>query len=118
MKVMIPMDEDRQNVCVSFGRAPFFMLHDIDTNETIFLKNPAADAAGGAGTKSAQFVVDHGADAIITVRCGENAAEVCNAAEIAIYKANGTDANANLAAWKENKLEKLTHFHAGFHGIQ
>ena len=54
---------------------------------------------------------------LITVRCGENAAKVFQAAGISIRKALEGDAAANLAALAMDKLPELTHFHAGFHGI-
>ena len=116
MKIAIPLDENKTDVCVSFGRAPYFLIKDTETGKTDIKENPAADAEGGAGIKAAQFVVDEEADVLITVRCGENAAEVFNAAEIAIYKSEGPNAEENIKAFQEEKLAKLTHFHAGFHG--
>lgn len=118
MKVMIPLDEDKKTVCVSFGRAPFFMIYDTETRVTEYVKNPGAEAQGGAGIKAAQCVVDHGGEVLITVRCGENAAEVFKAAGIKIYKSVNKEAKTEIKALLENKLEELTHFHAGFHGLQ
>lgn len=118
MKIAVPTDENKTDVCVSFGRAPYFLFYDTETKDTEILENPAAQAEGGAGLKAAQFVADNGAEVLITIRCGENAAEVLKEAEISIYKAEGSDAAANLAAYEGGKLSKLTHFHAGFHGIQ
>ena len=118
MKIMIPVDDDRRSVCVSFARAPYWLVHDSDTDATEVLENPAADAEGGAGPMAAQFVLDCEADAVITVRCGENAAKVLQAAEVAIYKNEGSDGMQNLALLLEGKLTKLEHFHAGFHGHQ
>ncbi len=118
MKIAIPVDESRENVCVSFGRAPYFMLKDTETGEVSVEVNPAAQAEGGAGLKAAQFVVDSGAAVLITIRCGENAAEVMKAADIAVYKAEGENAAANAEAFEAQKLEELTHFHAGYHGIR
>ena len=115
MKIVIPLDENKQDICVSFGRAPYFLFSQ-DGNQEI-LENPAAQAQGGAGLKAAQFVVDNGADVLITVRCGQNAADVFTAAEMKIYKAEGSSAQGNLTAFEEKKLEPLTHFHAGFQGI-
>ena len=117
MKIMLPLDEDQRSVCPSFARAPFFLLHDTATGESRSLDNPAAQADSGAGLQAAQFVVDSGAEVLITVRCGENAAKVFQAAGISIRKALETDAAANLAALAADKLPELTHFHAGFHGI-
>lgn len=117
MKIAIPVDENKTDVCVSFGRAPYFMVCDTETGASELLENPAAEAQGGAGVKAAQFVVDVGADTLVTVRCGENAAQAMQAAEIKIYKSEGSSAAENAAACKEGKLAPLTHFHAGFHGI-
>ncbi len=116
MIVAIPTDEDRKTVCVSFGRAPYFLFHNFDTKESVAQANPAAQAQGGAGIQAAQFVVDRRADAVITVRCGQNSAEVLQAAGIAVYQAAGSAVDENLKALAEGKLAVLTHFHAGFHG--
>lgn len=118
MRIAIPVDENKVDVCVSFGRAPYFLFHDTETGVDEIKENPAAQAQGGAGIKAAQFAVDEGANVVITVRCGQNAADVFQAAEIQIYKAEGSGAAENLTAYQENRLSQLTHFHAGFHGIQ
>jgi len=117
MIVVIPVDDDKETLCVSFGRAPYFMFVDSDNEEIAIKENPAADTPGGAGIKAAQFIVDNNADVLITVRCGENAAEVFRAANISIYKAAHGTARENYRFYKGEKLEALTQFHAGFHGI-
>lgn len=116
MKVAIPLDENKQDVCVAFARAPYFLFAENGTEEVV--ENPAAQAEGGAGLQAAQFLVDHQVGALITVRCGENAAEVFQAAEIKIYKAEGKTARENLEAFGREELAPLTHFHAGYHGIR
>ena len=120
MIVAIPVNENsaQPSICVSFGRAPWFYVYDTQTDASQTLANPAANAEGGAGVKAAQFVVDQNANVLITVRGGENAAEVLLAADILIYKAQGSMAQENLAAFLEGKLEKLQSFHAGFHHEQ
>lgn len=118
MKIAIPVDEDKKSICVSFARAPYFMMVD-ETDEKIeIVENMAAFAQGGAGLKAAQFLVDQNVQSLITVRCGENSAQVLQAANIAIYKSENTDAKQNIQLFKEKKLAPLTHFHAGFQGIQ
>lgn len=32
MKIAIPVDEDKNMVCVTFGRAPYFMIYDTETD--------------------------------------------------------------------------------------
>ena len=116
MKAAIPLDENKQDVCPTFGRAPYFMLWE-DGEEQV-LPNPAADTQGGAGLQAAQFIADQGVSTLVTPRCGQNAAEVFNAAGIAIYKSQGSDARENMQALQAGKLDKLTHFHGGYQGIR
>lgn len=118
MKIAIPVDENKSGstVCVSFGRAPFFLLYDTESKQADVLVNTAADSEGGAGLKAAQLIVDNGADTLLTVRCGQNAADVLAAAQIKIYKTGSGTAQDNLAAYAEGKLDVMTQFHAGFHG--
>ena len=120
MITAIPVNENGESasVCVSFGRAPFFLFYGTETGKSETVVNEAANAQGGAGIKAAQVVVDRGAKALITPRCGENAAQVLKAAGIEIYKSSGGDAGQNLADLKAGRLELLNNFHPGFHGKQ
>ena len=114
MKIAIPVDDG--NICVSFGRTPYFMLYDTENNESRFINNSAANSQGGAGIKAAQIIVDNNADVLITPRCGQNAAEVLIAANVKIYKALNNSIEENLTEFKNDKLSILTEIHAGFHG--
>ena len=118
MIIAIPVDEKniKGNVCVSFGRAPYFMFYDTDKNESDFVYNNAADSQGGAGIKAAQVIVDNNADVLITPRCGDNAAEVLKTADITIYKSKSNSIEDNLKDYKEKRLNLLTEIHSGFHG--
>ncbi|MBQ6404068.1 MAG: NifB/NifX family molybdenum-iron cluster-binding protein [Oscillospiraceae bacterium] len=114
MKIAIPLDENRTDVCPVLARAPFFLFWE-DGQETI-AENPAAQAQGGAGIQAAQFLADSAINVLITPRCGQNAAEVFSAAQIQIYHSVGSAAADNIAAYREGRLEELTRFHGGFHG--
>ena len=117
MKIAIPVEEQniQTTVCVSFGRAPFFMVYDLETNQAEFLENPAASSPGGAGVKAAQFVVDQQVDCLLTPRCGENAAEVIQGAKIKIYKTVEPSVEKTLNQFKADALSILNEVHAGFH---
>ncbi len=114
LKIAIPLDENKQDVCVVLARAPYFLFRE-DGKDTI-IDNPASQAPGGAGIQSAQFLVDNGVNTLITVRCGQNAADVFKAAGIQIYKSSNKSAKDDLTALEEGKLSELTKFHGGFHG--
>ena len=118
MKIAIPVDEKTMetSVCASFGRAPYFLIYDTETKESVFIDNSAASSTGGAGIKAAQIIVDNKANALLTPRLGENAAEVLKPAEIKIYKTTTGSAKDNIDAFIAGKLSLLDEIHAGFHG--
>ncbi|MGD9566918.1 MAG: NifB/NifX family molybdenum-iron cluster-binding protein [Sedimentibacter sp.] len=118
MKLMIPLDENstKSNVCISFGRSPYFLIFDTDSNESKYIKNTAAESQGGAGIKAAQIIVDNKAEILITPRCGKNAAEVLNAANIQIYKSINESIKDNIDNFTMGKLSILDEVHEGFHG--
>lgn len=115
MKLAIPLDEDQSSVCPVLARAPYFLFRQ-DGADTI-VDNPGAQAQGGAGIQAAQFLVDQQVTDLIAPRCGQNAAEVFQAAGIRIYKSANSEAAADLQAFAEGKLEPMTHFHSGYVGI-
>jgi predicted Fe-Mo cluster-binding NifX family protein len=117
MKLIIPVEDKSLDlvVCPSFGRAPLFMLFDTDSNICEYLDNEAAASQGGAGIKAAQALVDTGSEVLITYRCGQNAANVLNAADIKIYKAQDGSVIENINKFKDGVLTVLTEIHPGFH---
>ncbi|AWW28059.1 NifB/NifX family molybdenum-iron cluster-binding protein [Acetobacterium carbinolicum] len=119
MKIAIPADEQILNseVCMSFGRAPYFYIYETLTKMGHFIENTAASSPGGAGVKAAQIVVDNHADILITPRCGENAAEVFKATKLEIYKSKVGSIQDNINAYLDERLTVLDQFHAGFHGV-
>ena len=118
MKIVIPVDAKtlESNICASFGRAPYFLIYDTETKESVFINNSAAASTGGAGIKAAQTIVDNKANALLTPRCGQNAADVIKSADIKIYKTTSTSVKDNIAAFVDGKLPLLDEIHAGFHG--
>lgn len=117
MKIAIPVEEKSliSAVSQSFGRAPYFLIYNIETKESDFLSNSAVCSQGGAGIKAAQTIVDTGVNALLTPRCGENAADVMKASGIKIYKAVKNSAQDNIEAFEEKKLYLLEEIHTSFH---
>lgn len=118
MKIAMPINERdlNSNICPSFGRAPYFLIHKTDTEETYYLDNSVAAASqGGAGIRSAQMLVDHGVEALLTQRCGENAEEVLQKSEVQIFESIPGTAQQNIDAFVSNKLVFLNDFHPGLH---
>ncbi|MBU4438811.1 MAG: NifB/NifX family molybdenum-iron cluster-binding protein [Acetobacterium sp.] len=119
MKIAIPTDEKvlASEVCMSFGRAPYFYIYETTTKMGDFIDNEAATSPDGAGVKAAQIIVDNHAEILITPRCGENAAEVFKATKLQIYKSTIGSIQDNINAYMDKKLVVLDTFHAGFHGV-
>lgn len=117
MKIAIPADENSigTEVCISFGRTPYFMIFDTDTKASTFLENTAAASEGGAGIKAAQIIVDSKATVLLTPRCGENAAEVLKVADIKMYKTIAGSAMYNIDAFLNDRLSLLGEIHPGMH---
>lgn len=116
MRIAIPLDENKKDVCIVLARAPYFLFREEGDDRIV--ENPAASANSGAGIQVAQFLTDEKVDCLITVRCGQNAAEVFKAAGMKIYKSVSKIAADDLKAMEEGRLEELTEFHGGFHGVQ
>lgn len=117
MRIAIPVDNKsiESSVCISFGRAPFFLLFDTASKGAEFLDNSAAASQGGAGIKASQALVDKGVQVVIAPRCGENAAEVLSCAGIKVYKSVTGTAKKNINEFLGGNLTQLIEFHPGFH---
>lgn len=118
MRIAIPVDEKNidSEVCISFGRTPYFLIYDTENGNEEILDNSAIAESAGAGIKASHTIVDAEVEVLLTPRCGENAAEVLEAGEVKMYRTFKGTARENIEAFKEGKLEELTEIHAGFHG--
>lgn len=117
MIIAIPVDDKDINsdVCISYGRTPYFMFYDTEKKTAEYFDNGAISTQGGAGIKASQKVVDMKADVVITLHCGENAAEVLKAADIKIIKGVSGKAMDNIKAYNDGELSELTDIHPGYH---
>lgn len=116
MIIAIPVDECEKTspCCISFGRTPYFAFYDVEKDSWEFKENTAADAPGGAGVKAAEIVLNGGANKLITIRCGENAAEVFDG-ELEIFKAIKGTAEENVKAFLNGELFILSETVKGIH---
>lgn len=98
-----------------FGRCPLFLFMDTETREFEAAANPAMSQGGGAGIQAAQFVVNRGAQAVLTGNLGPNALEVLQAAGVSGYLvAEGTVGQA-VAAYQAGRLALLGEASVGAH---
>ena len=69
-----------------FGRCAYFVMVDTDAGAVKATANPFLEAAGGAGTQAALWVLEQGAEVLMTGRCGPKAAAVLADADICVIE--------------------------------
>lgn len=87
-----------------FGRCPTYVFVETETMAFEALPNPAMSAPGGAGIQAAQFVVERGAQAVLTGNIGPNAADVFQAAGIPVYFNSEPTVRGAVEAFKAGQL--------------
>ena len=88
-----------------FGRAPKFLVYDLETNAFEVVDNQQnLNAAQGAGIQSAETVARSGAKAVVTGHCGPKAFRVLSAAGIRIYNTDAPTVAAALEQYRSGKM--------------
>jgi predicted Fe-Mo cluster-binding NifX family protein len=91
-----------------FGRCRNFVIVDSDSDRFEAFSNESVMASGGAGTQSAQSLVNKGVDAVVTGNVGPNAARALEAAGIKVYVATSGTVRDALQAYKEGRLSPVS----------
>ncbi len=90
-----------------FGRAPKFLVYDLDSGTYEVVDNQQnLNAAQGAGIQSAETVARLGAKALITGHCGPKAFRVLTAAGIKIYNTDAPTVAEALEQYRSGKLSE------------
>ena len=87
-----------------FGRCPTYIFVDTATMEFEAVENPAIAATGGAGIQAAQFIVERGAQAVVTGNTGPNAFNVFRVANVPVYLFGGGTVRQAVDAYKAGRL--------------
>jgi predicted Fe-Mo cluster-binding NifX family protein len=92
-----------------FGRAVCFIIIDTEKKDSFkVFDNENITASGGTGISSAKFVIDNGAEAVLTGNCGPNAERTLTAAGVKLYTGvTGTVAEA-IKLFKNDKLTQAS----------
>jgi predicted Fe-Mo cluster-binding NifX family protein len=90
-----------------FGRAAAFVFVDTVTSERLTQANPAAGAAGGAGIQAAEFIVQQGADAVISGTFGPNAYEVLEASNAELHCAQSGTIDEVVQRFLKGQLDRF-----------
>jgi predicted Fe-Mo cluster-binding NifX family protein len=90
-----------------FGRCPTFVFVDSDMLEFEAMPNPAMSQGGGAGIQAAQFVVNNGAEAVLTGNLGPNAFNVLQAAGVPGYLVQAGTVQQAVEAFRSGDLQPM-----------
>mgnify|MGYP006288575557 CR=1 FL=1 len=88
MKIAVTAQEPRMEAQVDprFGRAPYFIIADTETDEWKAIENRQnMQAAQGAGIQSAETVVGQDVEALLTGHCGPKAFSVLKSAGVEVF---------------------------------
>jgi predicted Fe-Mo cluster-binding NifX family protein len=103
-----------------FGRCPTYVFVDSDTMAFEALPNPAMSQGGGAGIQAAQFVVNQGAQAVLTGNLGPNAFDVLQAAGVPGYLIPEGTVREAVEGFRAGRLQPMAGAsvaaHAGMRG--
>lgn len=103
-----------------FGRCPTYVFVDTETMDFEAVENPAMSAAGGAGIQAAQFVVERGAQAVLTGNLGPNAANVLQSAGVPAYMSTEGTVRQVVEMFNQGQLKAIgganVAAHAGMRG--
>lgn len=106
MRIAVSATESHLNAPVDprFGRAAYFIFVNPETLEYEIVPNSNVDGYGGVGVQSAQLIIERGAQALITGRCGPNAFQVLEAGGITIYEGEQGTVREVIEKFKNDQL--------------
>jgi predicted Fe-Mo cluster-binding NifX family protein len=90
-----------------FGRCPTYLFVELETWQFEAVPNPAMSQGGGAGIQAAQFVVERGAEAVLTGNLGPNAFDVLQAAGVPGYLVPEGTVRQAVEAFKAGRLQSM-----------
>lgn len=109
MRVVVSAQGDGLDAPASpvFGRCPVYVFVETESMEFEAVSNPAMNQGGGAGIQAAQFVVEHGAQTVLTGNLGPNAYDVLNAAGVPGYLVPEGTVRQAVEAFKAGRLQSM-----------
>jgi predicted Fe-Mo cluster-binding NifX family protein len=96
-----------------FGRCPAYVFVDTESMQFEGVENPAIGASSGAGIQAAQFVVERGAQAVVTGNVGPNAFSVFQSAGVPIYLSGNGTVREMAEAFRTGQLQSIADANVG-----
>ncbi|MBN2229808.1 MAG: NifB/NifX family molybdenum-iron cluster-binding protein [Candidatus Thorarchaeota archaeon] len=110
-RVLVPtIDQNGTMISDHFGRAPFFVIVDLDDKGTIVALNihpNRSEHSGGKG-HAHDNVLKHSPQVVIVQGMGPRGIMSFQSQNIAVLRANSASVQELIAAYNRNELEELT----------
>ena len=103
------------NVDQRFGRCPYFIMYDTDSDTFESIENASREAMGGAGIQAGQLIASKNAGAVITGNFGPNAFRVLQAAKIKMYSGVSGTVREAIEKYKSGQLTETSAPDVGSH---
>ena len=109
MKIVVTASGNHLDAPISpiFGRCPIYLFVDTETLAYEAVENAAISASAGAGIQAAQFVVEHGAQALLTGNIGPNAANALQAADVPVYQIFEGTVQQAVGMFRQGRLNPI-----------
>jgi len=110
MKICIPVEMkqgDRPVVYGHFGSAPFFIIFDLEKNESKVIKNGNMHHVHGA-CNPVQLLAGEGVSAVVCGGMGVRAVNILNSEGIRVFRSGSGTIKAVAEAFRNNSLEEIT----------
>ena len=95
-------------VDIRFGRCPYFVIFDTETNEQANMTNTSAEAGSGAGIGAATAIAKSGATVVLTGNIGPNAARTLAELGIRVYQTQAGTVKEAIAAFAAGTCKEIT----------
>ena len=95
------------NLDLRFGRCPYFIIYDLDTEQFTAMGNKGEGAGGGAGIAAAQQLIDEKVEAVISNNIGPNAFDLLASSDIKMYKGKNIPCKLLVEMFEEEKLDEI-----------
>ncbi|MGC9367438.1 MAG: NifB/NifX family molybdenum-iron cluster-binding protein [bacterium] len=100
-----------------FGRAPYFLIYDLETDQYESIENSSVQYAQGAGSSASQLVANKGVKGVIAGNFGPNAANALNSFNIKMYVSPGGKISEIIKKFKSGEIKPIDNpTVAGHHG--
>ncbi|MGB9631415.1 MAG: NifB/NifX family molybdenum-iron cluster-binding protein [Candidatus Methanodesulfokora sp.] len=84
-----------------FGRAPYFIIFDLDTMKHEVVQNTFMSSAGGAGIQAAQLLIDKEVNVVLSGNVGPNAYQALVSAGIQVIPISARTAREAVEIYKK-----------------